>query len=193
LTRDTAYRWIRPLKAWEYYVDRGLGGVSYREGLNWLREHILAGRIRVEFDEIEITPTIAQIILECRELKWPVERTEHPLPSDFMLNRPDIERLLKRRVAPPTKRPGRPKSSGSLAVADYALVQRMNQMVSSFAIEAEYRRTYKKKIMPWPTFSSPSAAAAHLVQTGEVQGGGTNEAKVRRLVKRYQKIFGDDG
>ena len=47
MTRDTAYRWARPLKAWEYYVDRGLGGVDYVEGLNWLREHVLAGRIRV--------------------------------------------------------------------------------------------------------------------------------------------------
>jgi hypothetical protein len=192
LTRDTAYRWARPLKAWEYYVDHGLGGVDYMEGLTWLREHVLAGRIRVEFDDIEITPTIARIILEYRELKWPNECAEHPLPSDFMLNRPDIERLLKQRDAPPTKRPGRPKRAGSLAAADRALVQRMNQMISSFGHEAEYRRTFERE-MPWPTFPSPSAAAAHLVQTGEAQGGGTDEAKVRRLVKRYQEIFGDDG
>jgi len=162
------------------------------EGLTWLREHILAGRIRVEFDEIEITPTIARIILEHRELKWPNECTEHPLPSDFLLNRPDIERLLKYRDAPPAKRPGRPKTAGSLAAADRALVERMNRMIGSFGREAEFRQTFERE-MPWPTFASPSAAAAHLVQNGEVQGGGTDEAKVRRLVKRYQEIFGDDG
>lgn len=192
MTRDTAYRWARPLKAWEYYVDYGLGGVGYVEGLNWLRDLILAGRIRVEFDDIEITPTIARIILEYRALKWPGECTEHPLPPDFALNRPDIERLLKQRDAPATKRPGRPKRAGSLASADRTLVHRMNQMISSFGSEAEYRRTFQRE-MPWPTFPSPSAAAAHLVQNGEVQGGGTDDAKVRRLVKRYQEHFGDDG
>lgn len=192
MARDTAYRWVRPLKAWEYYVDHGLGGVDYVEGLTWLREHVLAGRIRVEFDDIEITPTIARIILGYRELKWPEECAEHPLPIDFVLNRADIERLLKRRDDEPKKRPGRPKLAGSLASADRALVQRMNQMISSFGSEAEYRRTFDRDL-PWPTFPSPTAAAAHLVQAGEVRGGGTNEAKVRRLVKRYQEHFGDDG
>lgn len=157
------------------------------EGLTWLREHVLAGRIRVEFDDIEITPTIARIILEFRELKWPEESIEHPLPPDFMLNRPDIERLLNQREAPPTKRPGRPRRAGSMAAADRALVHRMNQMVSSFGIVG-----YPDP-PPWPRVPSPTAAAKVLVDEGAVPGGGTNEAKVRRLVKRYKEIFGDDG
>lgn len=192
MTRDAAYRWARPLKAWEYYVDHGLGGVDYMEGLTWLREHVLAGRIRVEFDDIEITPTIARIILEYRDLKWPGESGEHPLPPDFMLNRPDIERLLKQRSSPPARSPGRPKRAGSLAAADRELVTRMNQMISSLGMEAEYRRTFESE-PPWPSAQSPTAAAKILVAEGAVQGGGTDEAKVRRLVKRYQEIFGDHG
>jgi hypothetical protein len=192
LPRDTSYRWVRPLKAWEYYVDHGLGGVDYIEGLRWLREHVLAGNIRVEFNDVEITPLIARLLLEYRELKLPDECDKHPLPPDFALNRPDVERLLQQRNSPREKRPGRPKRAGSLAAADRALVHRMNQMVSSFGMELEHRRTYGRG-MPWPTFRSPWAAAEHLVRSGEVQGAGTPEAKVRRLVKRYQEYFGDDG
>lgn len=192
MPRDSAYRWVRPLKAWEYYVDYGLGGVEYIEGLHWLRDNVIAGNIRVEFDGIEITPLIARLILEWREHKYPDESREHPLPLDFSLNRPDIERLLKQREGSATKRPGRPKRAGSLASVDRALVHRMNQMISSFGHEAEYRKTFGAEL-PWPTFPSPSAAAEHLVQSGEVLGGGSAEAKVRRLVKRYQEHFGDDG
>jgi hypothetical protein len=82
LPRDIAYRWARPLKAWEYNVDQGLGGVGYVEGLRWLREHIIAGRIRVEFDGIEITPTIARLILEYRDLNHADEREEQRMRTD---------------------------------------------------------------------------------------------------------------
>lgn len=155
--------------------------------MNWLREHVLAGRIRVDFDDIEITPTIARIILEYGELKSPGASSRHPLPSEFLLNRPDIERLLKQRNSPPTKRPGRPKRAGSLAAADRALVQRMNQMVSSYGVVG-----YPDP-PPWPRVASPTAAAKVLVEEGAVPGGGTDDSKVRRLVARYQEIFGDDG
>lgn len=180
------------MKAWEGYVDPGLGGIDYIDGLLWLREHVVAGNIRVQFDGIEITPLIARLLLEYRDLKLPDECDEHPLPPDFGLNRPDIERLLKQRSSSSTKRPGRPKRAGSLAGADRALVQRMNQMVSTFEIAAEHKMLGLEQPR-WPTFPSPWAAAEYLVQSGEVKGGGTPEAKIRRLVKRYQEYFGDDG
>ena len=157
------------MKDWEYYVDNGLGGMDYIEGLRWLRKHVVDGNIRVKFDDIEITPLIARHLLEYQDLRFPDECTKHPLPPDLALNRPDIERLLKQRDAPPTKRPGRPKRAGSLAEADRALVQRMNQMVSLNCVP------------------SPTAAANRLVDGGDVLGGGTKDAKVRRLVKRYQE------
>ncbi len=175
MTRDAAYRWVGPFKAWEYYVGPGLGDVDYKEALEWLREHVLAGRIRVELDKIEVTPKIVAVILEYHKLARPELSAEHPLPADMMLNRPDIQRALQARRSPPAKRPGRPKRSGSLEVADYASVIRMNQMIS-----------------PFGTASSPTAAAKLLVQEGGVRGGGCDESKVRRLVKRYKETFGDD-
>ena len=68
----------------------------------------------------------------------------------------------------------------------------MNQMIGSHGKENEYRRTFDREL-PWPTAASPTAAAKILVEAGAAQGGGTDESKVARLVKRYLEIHGDDG
>jgi len=179
------------MKAWEYYVDHGLDGVDYVEGLQWLREHIVAGSIRVKFDGIEITPRIAELLLEHRDLKFPEERDQPPLPPDFALNRSDIQHQLKQRHRGRAPRLGRPRRAGSLADADRELVYRMNQMISSFGTEAEYRRIHGRE-PPWPSFPSPTAAARYLVEAGEVPGAGTPDSKIRRLVRRYHQTYGDD-
>lgn len=190
MPRDTSYRWVCPRKAYEYYVGAGLGGVDYIEGLRWLRDHVIAGNIRVMFDGVPITSRIAQLLLELRKLTLPDEPDKVPLPPDFALNAKDIDGLLKRK-ATPAKRPGRPKRSGLQEAADREFVHRMNQMVSSYGTEAEYRRTFGREL-PWPTFPSPWAAATYLVELGEVLGPGEPDSKIRRLVTRYKKMFGDN-
>jgi hypothetical protein len=186
-----SYAWVRPLRAWEYFFDRAQGGVDYVEGLWWLRKQIAAGAIRVRFDGVEITPHIAQLLLELRGLKSPDESNQHPLPSDFALNRHDIERQLEHTDAPPANRSRRLKCATLQATADRELVHRMNQMISAHGTEAEHRRS-KGRELPWPTFPTPWAAARYLVELGQVPGDNVvDEAKVRRLVKRYKAYFGE--
>jgi hypothetical protein len=129
--------------------------------------------IRVKFDDTILTTTIARLLLQLYDIENP-DRAGL-LPPDFLLHRPDVQRALGSGSDETTAHPGRPKRAGSYEVLDRPLVQKMNKMVSSNGTP------------------SPTAAATLLVREGRVSGGGSPEAKIRRLVKRYKSIFGDAG
>lgn len=182
MARDTEYRWVQPRKACDAagWTLRDLdGGGLYA----WLRERIVSGKIRVMFDDIEITPVIARLLLEGYDLRYP--DNGGVVPPDFMVCLPDVRREQEASLKPrEAKKRGRPRGAGSLRTVDLPLTTEMNKMITAFRHGSE---------VPWPTFPSPNQAATYLVDHGQVAGGGTRDSKIRRLVRRYLKRFGEDG
>lgn len=186
MARDTEYRWVQPRKACDAagWTFNDLDGVGL---YTWLRERIVSGKIRVMFDGIEITNVIARLLLEGYDLRYP--DNGGIVPPDFLICLPDVRKEQVACLKPrESKKLGRPKNAGSLADADRPLTSEMNKMICSFGRESDGATT-----VPWPTFPSPQQAATHLVDSGQVKGAGSRDSKIKRLVRRYIKRFGEDG
>jgi hypothetical protein len=186
MARDVEYRWVGPRKACEAagWTLKNLDGSDLYA---WLRERLVSGKIRAKFDDIEITPLIARLLLEGYDLKFP--DNGGIVPPDLYICLPDVRREQELPLMPhESKKRGRPKGAGSLKYADWPLTLEMNKMISTFG-----RESGKSTEEPWPTFASPQQAATYLVDNGKVSGAGSRESKIKRLVRRYLERFGEDG
>jgi hypothetical protein len=149
------------------FSDYGINLSQARE--QWLRDKIGGGLILARFDGVEITPTIARILFEYCNLKWPDEKGGW-IPADVEICRPDLENVLARDGAPRRRR-GRPEGSGSFEELDQPLIEIMSRMISRGLVR------------------SRTAAARSVIEHRSVPGNG-DVAKVKRLVKGYRKTFG---
>lgn len=169
----SSYRWLRPLRASE-----NIGSlpnfkkcdVAKCDELLW--EAVNRGDVRVLMNnEIVRKAHIGTFLLLYRRAC--PDQPPYTLPPDIGISHDDILSVFHRE-RPDNRRRGRPVKEHSGWTEDQKLASEIHGML---AVNNPNRP------------QSPTAAARKLVLDGRVQGAGTDDSKIKRLMREFRKRY----
>jgi hypothetical protein len=169
----SSYRWITPRSAGEsMYYFQNFASKTLEETDEMLWEAVKRGDIRVMINDV-IVPRehIAYFLILYREACS--DQPPFTLPPDMAVSYDDMLAVFDR-ARPDNRKRGRPVKENSGWTEDQKLAFEMHKMLASNNPDKP---------------NSPTAAARSLVLAGQVRGAGTEESKVKRLMREFRKRY----
>lgn len=168
------YRWLRPMKCLETMAHfPSVSGQSDNEMERLLFEAVSRGDIRGILND-EVVPKAHVGIYLGLYVRASSEQQPHTLPPDLSLNYDDLCAVFDRPVVDARTR-GRPRQEHSGWTEDRRLASDMHRMLAG---HPSMRQA-----------TSATEAARILVDSGQVKGVGTDESRVKRLVRTFRKYY----
>ena len=168
------YRWLRPLKCLETMeFFPFLNGRSREELEDLLHGAVSRGDVRVLLNDVIVPKAHIGVYLMLYREAYP-DQDEHTLPPDVGLNYDDLCATFDRPNIDSRKR-GRPKLEHSGWSEDRQLASEMHRMLAGHP--------------SFPRARSATEAARILVENGRVPGAGSDDSRIKRLVRKFRRYY----